>query len=272
MSSSPLNMIPVKSDRFTVIAIAIIAYAGANITHEIIGHCGSVALLGGKCNFISTTDLKLATEIPTWKFRIVAIAGSGANCLAGLMWLWLLRTWRNSTPALRYFLWLSVCVNLFLPSTYLLTSPLIMFGDWYNIIIDLPREFGWRIAMTAGGTVACWFSFRLCRTELGKLIGFGGKSAQSHAWGLVVPAYVIGGATAISAALFSPLPAKWAQFIAAGGTFGVTFWLLLLPLRIPGPPIFPEHHFVVSRSIAWLVAGALAALIFIGALGPGIAL
>ena len=29
-----------SSDLFTVIAIAILAYVGANITHEIIGHCG----------------------------------------------------------------------------------------------------------------------------------------------------------------------------------------------------------------------------------------
>jgi hypothetical protein len=74
------------------------------------------------------------------------------------------------------------------------------------------------------------------------------------------------------AALFSQLPAKWAQLQAAGGTFGLTFWLLLLPLAIPEGPTPVEHPFVITRSVGWIVAGALIALTFIGVLGPGIPL
>ena len=260
------------SDRFTVIAIAIIAYIGANISHEIIGHCGTVALLGSKCRLISTTNIPLATEIPMWEFRIVAFAGSAANWLVALFCLLLLRTWRNASPAWRYFLWLSICVNLFIPSTYLLVSPIIKFGDWYNMIADLTQQLGWRIAMTAAGAVACWFSFRLCRVELGKLIGFGGNAARSSVWALVAPAYVAGGIVTVAAALLSQLPAWWAQLQAAGGTFGLTFWLLLLPLWIPLAPTPTEHPFRIPRSIGWIVAGVLGALAFIGALGPGIPL
>src|SRR3712207_5349719 len=94
-------------DRLTVIAIALIAYAGLNISHEIIGHCGTAVLLGSKCRFISTTDIPLATEITAWKFRILAFAGSAANWLVAFIYLALLRAWRNPSPALRYFLWLS---------------------------------------------------------------------------------------------------------------------------------------------------------------------
>ena len=260
------------SDRFTVIAIALMAYAGANISHEIIGHCGTAALLGTKCSLISTTYIPLATEIPTWKFRIVAIAGSAANWIVALVCLGLLYVWRNPSPMLRYFLWLSVCVNLFIPSTYLLASPIIMFGDWYNIILDFPQQFGWRIAMTAAGVLASLFSFWLCRVELGKLIGFGGRAARSGAWSLIAPAYVAGGIVTVIAALLSPLPAKWAQLQAAGGTFGLTFWLLLLPLGIPEAHTPVQHPFVIPQSVGWIVAGALCALAFIGVLGPGIRL
>lgn len=260
------------SDRLTVIAIAIMAYAGGNISHEIIGHCGTAALLGSRCSLISTTYIPLATEIPVWKFRIVAIAGSAMNWMVALVCLGLLCARRNPSPALRYFLWLSVCVNLFIPSTYLLASPIIMFGDWYNIIFDLPQQFGWRIAMTAAGVVACWLSFWICRAELGKLIGFGGHAARSGAWALVVPAYVAGGIVTVTAALLSPLPAKWAQLQAVGGTFGLTVWLLLLPLWIPGARTTTEHPFTIPRSMRWIVAGALCALAFIGVLGPGIPL
>lgn len=257
------------SDRLTVIAIAIIVYAGANVTHEIIGHCGTTYLLGAKCSFISTTDLRIIPEMPAWKFRIAAFAGSAANWLAALLSLALLRAWRKPSPALRFFFWLSVCVNILVPSTYLLVSPIIRFGDWYNITVGLTRQFAWRIAMVSSGAMACWFSFKLCRAELGKLIGFGGRAAQSYAWTLVAPAYLAGGAIVVAAALFSPLAAKWALFVAAGGTFGVTFWLLLLPLRIPEPPNTAEYPLAVKRSRGWLVAGVLCALVFVGVLGPG---
>ncbi len=122
------------------------------------------------------------------------------------------------------------------------------------------------------GAASCWFSFRLCRTELGRLIGFGGRAARSIAWQLVVPAYLAGGIVTVTSALFSELAAKWAQLQAAGGTFGLTIWLLLLPLGIPEPFTPAQHPFVIPRSVGWIVAGALTAVVFIAVLGRGISL
>jgi hypothetical protein len=259
----------VLSDRLTVIAIGVIAYAGVNFCHEIIGHCGMAALAGTKCTLISSTDIPLATQPPTWKYNIIVIAGSAANWTVGLVCLGLLRALRT-TPALRYFLWLSMCVNLFLPSTYMAAAPIIKYGDSYILIHELPGQLFWRGALVLAGGALCWFSFRLCRAELNRLIGFGGRSARSIAWGLVAPAYVAGGVVTVASALFSQLPVKWAQLQAAGGTFGLTVWLLLLPLGIPEAPASAEHPFVVPRSKGWIVAGALVGLTFIGVLGPGI--
>lgn len=261
------------SDRFTVIAIAVIAYAGVNICHEIVGHCGTAALLGTRCKYISSTDIRLIkeyAEIPTWKFNIILVAGSTANWTVGFICLGLLRTWRTAQPALRYFLWLFMCVNLFLASTYITMAPIIKYGDSYYLIYNLPGQFIWRSAIVLVGAVICWLSFRLCCTELDRLIGYGGRAARSVAWSLVAPAYVAGGIVTVTSGLFSHLPVKWAQLQAAGGTFGLTIWLLFLPLTIPEEPTPVEHPFIVPRSVGWIVAGALVALVFIGVLGPGI--
>jgi hypothetical protein len=228
--------------------------------------------LGGKCSYISTTYIRTAPELPfDWKFRIDAFAGSGAKWLVALICLRLLRAWRSASSALRFFLWLSTCVNLFLPSTYLLVSPVIRFGDWYNITIGLSHPFFWRNGMIVAGALLCWLSFRLCSRELSKLISFETTHARSNAWSLLVPAYCAGGIISIAAALFGPLPLKWALFIS-GGMFGVTFWLLLLPLRIRISTIPTEDSFVVPRSIGWLAIGILAALAFVFVLGPGFSL
>src|SRR6266404_6836193 len=261
-----------SSDLFTVIAIAILAYVGANISHEIIGHCGTGALLGAKCSFISTTEIRFTPELSIdWRFRIGAFAGSGANWAVALICLSLLRAWQSASPALRFFLWFSTCVNLFLPSTYLLVSPVISFGDWYSITIGLSHPFFWRSGMIVAGALVCWLSFRLCSSELSKLICVEAKHARSTAWSLFVPAYLAGGIISIAAALFGPLPLKWALFIS-GGMFGVTFLLLLLPLRIRVRTIPTQDSFVIPRSVGWLVVGILVASAFVFVLGRGFSL
>ena len=259
-------------DRLTVIAIAVIAYAGVNIIHQIIGHCGTAALLGNKCLVISSTYLPRELEPVAWKDNVIIAAGSVANWVTGLACFGILRAWQTARPALRYFLWLSMCVNLFLASTYVTVAPIIKFGDSYILIQNLPDQLFWRVALVLAGAGACWLSLQLCRAELGRLISFGGRAARGVAWELVVPAYVAGGVVTVTSGLFSQLEFKVAQLEAAGGSFGLTAWLILLPLLIPEPPMPARHPFIVPRSVWWIVAGALTGLIFIGVLGPGIPL
>lgn len=259
-------------DRLTVIAIAVIAYAIANVSHELIGHCTMAVLVGTRCKVLSSTYIPLASEIPTWKYNIIVPAGCAANFIAALVCLALLRTRQTAQPTVRYFLWLTMCVNLFLPSTYIAVAPIIKFGDSYILIHELPRQWFWRSVVALLGAVLWWFSFQLCRAELGKLIGVGGNAARSIAWKLVAPAYVAGGIITVASALFSQLEAKWAQLQAAGGTFGLTIWLLLLPFVIPAPVKPLTHSFMLTRSVRWIVAGVLSALIFVGVLGRGISL
>ena len=265
----------VSSDYYTVIAIAVIAYAGLYVCHEIVGHCGTAALLGPRCKQLSTTNIPLIkeiTEIPAWKYNIILVAGSAANWTAGLVCFGLLRALRTARPGLRYFLWLSMCVNLFLPSSYMAAAPIIEYGDSYYLVSNLPGQFIWRGALVAAGGVLCWLSYRLCRAELRRLLGAGGRTARSIAWGLVVPAYVAGGVVVVTSGLFSQLEFQWAQRQAAGGTFGLMAWLLLLPLGIPEAPTPTGHPFVVPRSVGWVVAGALIGLTFVFVLGPGVPL
>ncbi len=259
-------------DRLTVIAIAVIAYAGVNITHQIVGHCGTAALLGNKCLVISSTYLPRVIEPVAWKDNVIIAAGSTVNWAIGLVCFGILRAWQTARPALRYFLWLSMCVNLFLASTYVTVAPIIKFGDSYILIRDLPDQLFWGAGLVLAGATTCWLSLRLCRAELGRLIGFGGRAARSIAWELVLPAYVAGGVVTVTSGLFSQLEFKVAQLEAAGGSFGLTAWLLLLPLVIPEPPMPARHPFMVPRSVGWIVAGALTGLTFIGVLGPGIPL
>jgi hypothetical protein len=116
---------PALPDRLTVIAIAVIAYAGVNITHQIIGHCGTAALLSNQCLVISSTYLPRAFEPVAWKDNVIIAVGSAANWAIGLVCFGILRARRTARPAPRYFLWLSMCVNLFLASTFVAVAHII---------------------------------------------------------------------------------------------------------------------------------------------------
>ena len=259
-------------DRLTVVAIAIIAYAGANIAHELIGHCGMAVLMGTKCTVLSSTYIPLDPIPPLRKYNILVVAGCAGNFTSALVCLGLLRLIKARRPRLRYLLWLLMSVNLFLASTYITVAPIIKFGDSYILIENLPGQFFWRAAVTLVGATLMCFSFQVSRVGLGRLIGIGERAARAVAWKLVAPAYIAGGVLTVTSALFSRLAAKWAQLEAAGGTFGLTIWLLVLPLVVPQPLRSEAEHFTVSRSLAWIIAGTLTALVFIGVLGRGIRL
>ncbi|HEX8686648.1 MAG TPA: hypothetical protein VF654_09100, partial [Pyrinomonadaceae bacterium] len=162
-------------DRLTVTAVALVAYAALNVCHEIVGHCGTAALLGMGCIHISSTYNPIPTLEPTWKYKIIVTAGCAANFAAALVCLVLLRR-RRATPALRFFLWLMMSVSLFLPSSYVAAAPVISYGDSYILIRNLPGELFWRCAVVLAGGAACLLSFRLSLAELRRLVGPVGRA------------------------------------------------------------------------------------------------
>ena len=260
-----------SSDRLTIIAIAIIAYAGLYLTHEIIGHCGVAGLLGIKCTVLSSTHIPLVkeySEIPTSTYNIILVAGSAANLMMALICFVLVRI-LPASPAARFFLWLSMTVNLFLAFSYMAVAPIIKIGDAYYLIYTLPNQVVWRISMSLVGGAACVLSFWLCLKELKKLIEFAGSAARATAWKLILPAYLAGGIVVVLSGLFSQGDPKWVLLQAAGGTFGLTAWLLIFPPFIPHGPASEEHP-LISRSRGWIMAGALVGFIFVGVFGPGI--
>ena len=288
-----------RIDGLTVIAIAVIAYAAANITHEIFGHCGMALVMGTPCTVVSSFYAPLDVFPARWKYNIIVVAGCTANFLVALICLVMLRKSRPQEAdagrqdaqhigtssdrahttsitlpplpaALRSMLWLLMAVNLFLASSYIMSAPIIKFGDSYILIQDLSPQIFWRPVVTLAGAIALWFSFRVCRLELARLIGAKGRAARAIAWQLVVTAYLTGGVVWVASALFSRLDWQIAQLQAAGGSFGLTIWLLLLPLFLPNIETAGREPLVIPRSFGWIIGGVLTALFFVGVWGRGI--
>lgn len=115
--------IEARIDRATVAAIAIVAYALANVAHEGLGHGGACLLVGCTPRVLSSMDfVGDYTGLSRSATDLIEAGGTIANLLAAVVaFAWLARHRAASIPA-RYFGWLFGTVNLLHATGYLLFS------------------------------------------------------------------------------------------------------------------------------------------------------
>jgi hypothetical protein len=153
-------------------------------------------------------------------------------------------------------------------------------GDWNAVVAGWPHYVLWRIALAVVGTAAYWFvAVPVALRGLGPFLDRGepatGRGRLARAVRLTVVPYLAGGALYVTAGFLNPESPMLVLISAAAASFGgasALAWMAqLLRNRERYPPAAGEP-LGIARSWPWLVAGALAAVIFIGLLGPGIAL
>src|SRR6266851_2089146 len=114
-----------STDVVTVVSIAVLAYALANILHEAIGHGGACVALGGKPLVLSSVHFDCGEEsISATARRLVAAAGTVVNFLAAVLSMFAMRIAGVRRPRLAYFLWLFTTINLLMAAGYFLFSGL----------------------------------------------------------------------------------------------------------------------------------------------------
>jgi hypothetical protein len=247
----------------TVIAIAVVAYAACDMTHEALGH-GSAALLSG-LPMVSLSTVALSTAGSS---RLVAAAGPLINIVAGVVSLYVFRKGKGF-GASRYFLWLFATLNLLDGTGYLAYSGILDSGDWSVVVADIAPHVAWRIGMVVAGIATYFGSVYVAAMTLVPTVRQG-HIARDDMQGLVVPAYVAGGLLFVAGAVLNPIP----QLILLSGAssgFGAMAGLLLIPEIVErNTPAMEVAGSSLPTSLGWILAGLVAAAIFIGVLGPGI--
>ena len=256
-------------DRWTVAAIAVLAYIVANVAHESIGHGAGLLLAGGRSGILTTTRLIVPRPVSAHYWRIFDLGGPAGNLVcAGLAWLGLRKT-PSVRPALRLFLWLTMCFSLYWAFGYLLFCGVTGRGDWMAL---LPVGF-WpgRIVFAMIGFALYRATNRVAARKLSWIVG---DASRGQVRRLMDVAWLAGGIIATAGAAFDPRGAMEMLNSGALSSFAAAVGLLQIPglvARIPADAKTPSKGpFTLARSTGWIAAAVTASILFIAVLGRGI--
>jgi len=149
-------------DRWTVAAIAVVAYAVGNVVHEGLGHGGACVLVGGRPQELNAIFFECSVDgLPPSAGRWLAAGGSIANLIvAALAWV-TLRALPRDWGRVRHFAWLLLAVDVLQPFGYLLFSGLGGLGDWAVVVEGMRPALAWRLASSSSAPCSTsWWRLR----------------------------------------------------------------------------------------------------------------
>lgn len=260
----------------TVMAAAVVAYALANLLHEGAGHGGACLLLGhaDAASMLNAIFFDYnSAAVPVTHQKIIASAGTVANLMAAAAGWALTRALRRAGPwpVARFALWLFVAINLMDAFGYLLFSGVLGVGDWVKVTGGWQPAAVWRTALALVGA-GLYFGLtpRLIMPGLWPFVG-GGPDREQRAKRLCLTAYLTGGALYVVAGLFNPYGLQLVLISAAAASLGGTSLLAWFPdMKARKTPATGDTPVAVGPSRRWMVAGAVAAALFVAVLGPGV--
>jgi hypothetical protein len=238
--------------------MAVIASALATLLHEGAGHGLSAWVRGDVPTELTSNHLSSLRPD-----HVVQAAGTLVNLMAGSAAL--LMSQRSDTHAnRRYFFWILAALNLLPGAGYFMFSGIFGFGDWNEVIRDLPYHAAWRVGMTVGGVALYVLVVRLLATAIRPFLP---DRPTYNAVGRLP--YYTAGAFSCAAGLFDPLGIKLLLLstipAAFGGSSGLMWADSLVPWTSPALPAL-----LVRRDVVWWIAAAIIGSAYIAVLGPGL--
>jgi hypothetical protein len=261
-----------RLDFLTIAAISVVAYIIQNVLHEAVGHGGVCLLLGGEPTALSTAyfDMVDGSVSPLGR-RLVAAGGAVVNILAGGVCWALLRTMRGAGDSFRFFLWLSMTINLLTGTGYLLFSGTTQVGDWVVVIAGFEPFWLWNTLMILIGLVTYLLCIWLSLSTMLPLIGVGDAVDVDRARRLSLHPYLLCCVASTMGAALNPLSPIFILTSAAanfGGTSGLAWMTQLYKTSWFKPSTRAGVN--IGRSWPWIISAGLLLALHIAVLGPAV--
>ena len=262
----------VEVDTPTLVTVSALAWALANVFHEIVGHAGAAVVLGIPVRAVSTTTAYVdwtAIDSAT-QDRIIEAAATPVNVFTGALALAALRWWHLHSAATQYFLWLFAVVSFAMATWNMVTLPLLGAGDWGSIAEGLDHAGLWTAGVVAAGLVVTIVGYRLSLRWF--LADLGDRPELRHKI-IFLPV-----ATMIAVQTLSVLPSPFAtapgdanHLLASVFAFAhLMAWAVLVNRGVGPCAPRPVDDLTLGRSTGWLAAGAVLIIAYVAVLGPGL--
>jgi hypothetical protein len=260
-------------DLLTLSALALVAYALANLIHEGLGHGGACLLVGGRPLVLTSMQFEGDTEgLPPRADRLVAAGGTVANLVAAALALPFLGRRRDLSPATWLFAWIFGSVNLLQATGYPLFSGVGGIGDWAAVTRDWRPAWLWRLLLATVGGLSYFLSVRWAMKTLATRLEDTVSARVRTAYVYTLTPYLVGGALYVGAGLLNPAGLALVAISAVASSFGGTSGFAWGPqlLRDPDIPSASGPVEALTRSWSWVALACVIGLVFIAVLGPGI--
>ena len=185
-----------KDNIATVAAIALLAYASADIAHHVFGHGAACLMLGGR--IISLTSVFVNCSL---RGATIDLAGPFANLILGLVALLALRFTNRAGSAIRLLYILAAAFNLLWFALQLVSSAARRIDDWawamHQFHVSEPVRYG----LIAIGALGYLLTIRVIATYMA---AFAHPAARART--IVLTAWLTAGAIACATAALRPPP------------------------------------------------------------------
>ena len=262
----------VEIDTATLFTVSALAWATANVFHEIVGHAGSAVALGIPVRAVSTTTALIDWEEieSAAQVRVIVGAATPVDVLTGVLALAALRWLNVKSMPMRYFLWLFASISFTMATWNMVTSPLLGGGDWEDLAEGLNNAGLWTAGVVAAGVVVAIVGYRLpLRLFMSDLRDHPGLRHRI----VLVPLATIVVVQTLSVAFspFATAPPESNGLLASVFAYAhLAVWASLVNRGVGPRSTRPAGDIALNRSTGWLAGGLVIVMVFIAVLGPGI--
>lgn len=256
----------------TLIAISTMAWILVNVSHEIIGHAGSAALLGIPVRAVSTTTASIEWDQVTsiGAYRIIMASGAIMNFLGGVAALIILRLHKQANSPVRYFLWLFATFSFVIVTMNLVSVILLGAGDWIEVMRGLESLGLWKAIIIGVGLVITIFGFimplRLWMPELKD-----NRKEKLTITVIPVISLIVIQSLSLIGSPFLRLPSGASHLLACVFAYlHFIFWVILVNILPIPRSLDPAKSIRLPRSYGWIISGLVFALFYLIVLGSGI--
>jgi 4-amino-4-deoxy-L-arabinose transferase-like glycosyltransferase len=253
----------------TLIALSTVAWALADVLHEVVGHAGAAVLVGVSVRAVSTTTVFIPGDQihSLGDVRTIHAAATVLNLVTGGLALLALRSRWVTSSASRYFLWIFATISFIIATLNFLAG-----ADWAEVTTGLEPRGLWRAGVVAVGLLVAVAGYvlplRLWMPDLRKSRGL-----QLKITAIPVAVLIVVQTLSVVRSPFAARPIDSGDnalmtVVALFLFFGL--WLALVNL-VPRPrSTAPVESIRLTRSKGWLAVGLIVLLVFVAVLGPGL--